>query len=290
MKVLVTGASGKLGRASCSALVAHGHEVRALDVRFRPGVAVRLELGDLKDELDVYRHVEGMDAVVHLGNHPNIWAGPSPQRILWENTAMNINVFRAARELGVERLVFASSVQVMFPFEEGRDAGAEAIRYLPLDGDVPANPGTNEYGLSKEFGERLLEETSRREPAMVCAALRFPGLATEQRQQQMDRWAKVSRQWLWLGEGLSHLYFEDAADLIVACLDKLAPGYHRFFPAISIDLIDKAPSAIARELYPKAEIRRSLDDLGSLVDVSRITELTGWRPERRLHARLDEES
>lgn len=288
MKVLVTGASGKLGRATCAALVEQGFEVRAVDARFRPNLAIKLELGDLKNELEVYRFVEGADAVVHLANHPNLRAGPSPQRVLSENTAMNINVFRAARELGIKRLLFASSIQAMFPFEEGKDPGPEVIQTLPLDGDVPANPGSNEYGLSKEFGERLLEETSRREPSMTCAALRFPGLANEHWQQDIDRWGKsVSREWLSLGEGLSHLYFEDAATLIAACLTQLGPGFHRFFPALTHDLVGMCPSAIAAEFYPHARVTRPLDELGSLIDITRITELVGWKPERRLRMRYD---
>jgi len=180
MKVLVTGAAGRLGSAVCAHLVQAGHEVKATDYKHREGLPVKLVHADLRDEIAVYSLLEGCDAVAHLGNHANLMAGPSPQRLLAENTAMNANVFRAAVDVGIRRVVFASSVQAILKVPNGMRAEAPyAIPYLPLDGSVPSNPGSNFYALSKEFGERMLQELCLAQLDLVATSLRFPVLSGE---------------------------------------------------------------------------------------------------------------
>src|SRR5262245_51462292 len=134
-KVLVTGATGKLGEKTCEALLRRGFDVRATDQKMPPECEFDVELGDLKDEYFVHRLVRGVNAVVHLGNHPNAFAGPSPQRILAENTQMNANVFQATVQHGVERLVFASSVQAFLYTNFERRPSSFRLPYLPLDGN-----------------------------------------------------------------------------------------------------------------------------------------------------------
>ena len=156
MKVLVTGAAGNLGSVVCRVLVARGHEVRAADQRHRAGLPVRIDYADVRDELSVYRLVDGMDAVVHLANHPHPASGPTPAALLTENVAMNTNVFTAALELGVSRIVFSSTVQVMCTFSWPREPRTTfPLPYLPLDGHCPPSTLTNPYALSKYFAEEF---------------------------------------------------------------------------------------------------------------------------------------
>jgi hypothetical protein len=67
--------------------------MRATDLRFAANFPVRIDVGDLRDELFVHRVTEGCDTVVHLGNHPNALGGLSPQRLLAENSTMNAHFF-----------------------------------------------------------------------------------------------------------------------------------------------------------------------------------------------------
>src|SRR5256885_4220519 len=99
MAIVVTGASGKTGRAVVTDLVAHGYQVRAVDIAGAPGdrgkladVGAPLVRADLTDFGDTVDALTGVDAVVHLA------AIPAPglvtdARTFTSNTAMNSNVF-----------------------------------------------------------------------------------------------------------------------------------------------------------------------------------------------------
>ncbi len=283
MKVLVTGASGRLGSVLCAHLREAGHEVKAVDYRHREGLNFKLIHADLRDEIQVYGLLEGCDAVAHLGNHPNLVAGPSPQRILAENTAMNANVFRGALDLGIRRIVFASSVQAIIKIPNGMRAEPPyEIPYLPLDGSVSTNPGPNFYALSKEFGERMLQELSAAEPELAATAIRFPVLVGEN---WIDRFIAhgkpAARSVFNFGEVLGYLMFSDAAELVVAALEKQRPGYHQYYPAQTLEVRGVSVADLIREFYPTVPLRRPIEEIEALVDLSTLRETLGWAPKHR---------
>jgi nucleoside-diphosphate-sugar epimerase len=287
MKVLVTGAAGKLGSVTCRVLAERGFDVRATDRRFRPDLPVKLEIADLCDELTAYRLLDGCDALVHLGNYPNVSAGPSYASTLADNVRMNANYFYAAVDRGLSRIVFASSIQVMIPYDD-RQTAPRAIPYLPLDGRAPRNPGRNPYGLSKEAGERLLETSSAVTPGLACTALRFPGLRSEESRELLARAPRpFPRRFANLHEVGAHLFFDDAARLIADVLERQAPGYHQYFPATFPDLGDYPLGDLLREEYPDVKLLRPVHALGDLIDTSQITEEVGWKPEHRLAYELE---
>ena len=128
MRTLVTGAAGKLGSQVVAALVRAGHEVRATDSRFRADLSVPLRPANLLDEHALYPLLEGCDALVHLGNHPNHFAGPSPQRLLAENTSMNANAFFAAIDSGAS--------WGYFDFRRIRERYEDGFQSLPVDWSI----------------------------------------------------------------------------------------------------------------------------------------------------------
>jgi nucleoside-diphosphate-sugar epimerase len=285
--VLVTGATGKLGSHACQALARQGYEVRATDQKMAPGFPFEVEVGDLLDEYFAHRLVRGVHAVVHLGNHPNAFAGPSPQRILAENTQMNANVFQACLQHGVSRVVFASSVQAFLYTNFERLVPPFRVPYLPLDGRAPSAPGPNTYGQSKEFGERMLQLACAERPTLSATALRFPMLVGEHLVQRFESIRSFSPHSFNLSECLSHLTFEDAAELIRAVVERGAPGYHQYFPALAKELAGRSNADLVREYFPEARLVRPLAELTELIDISEITRDLGWRPTRRIVVPLD---
>jgi nucleoside-diphosphate-sugar epimerase len=106
MRVLLTGAAGLVGRPAYD-LLAHRHEVTALDVRPVPGVddAVRADVLDLAE---LRRLMEGHDAVVNTIMAPNpSYAEGGPGFTI--NVTGLYHLLEAARTCGVSRFVHTSS-------------------------------------------------------------------------------------------------------------------------------------------------------------------------------------
>ncbi len=285
--ILVTGATGNLGAAVSRTLLERGHRIRATDLRYAKGFPARVELGDLRDELFVYRVVDGADVVVHLGNYPNQFAGPSPQALLSDNVRMNANVFLAAQDCGVRTIVFASSVQVMLRREDHSSDKVPAIPYLPLDGDLPPNPGRNTYALSKEFAERMLRLMVDSDQALSATAIRFPMLVTEWLLRRFQATRRTPPAFVDFAGCLAHLFLSDAGALIADVVERRLPGYHQYFPAQTFELRGYPLADIVREWYPEAELRRPLAELESLIDISAITRDVGWSPKERISIEID---
>jgi nucleoside-diphosphate-sugar epimerase len=205
--------------------------------------------------------------------------------VLSDNTSTNVNVFHAAVDLGVRRIVFASSLQAMVRLEEGRPLEPPyGIPYFPLDGDAPANPGYNFYGLSKELGERLLRVLAERFPEFVCTSLRFPFLAGEG---FLDRIKQpLLREALNFAEGLTHLQFGDAARLIGLVLERQAPGYHQYFPAQSLSVVGYSPPQLLADFFADTPLRRPRAEITNLVDLSALERDLDFRPSPPLTVEL----
>ncbi|WP_426517983.1 NAD-dependent epimerase/dehydratase family protein [Diaminobutyricibacter sp. McL0618] len=144
MKVLVTGASGFLGRAVASALAARGDDVRTLQRRPSGVVGVADVRGDVTDTASVRAAVEGVDAIVHLAAKVSlVGAAADFDRV---NVGGTRTVLREARAAGVRRFVHVSSPSVAH-------AGASLVG----DPTLPADPGRarGDYARTKAAGERL---------------------------------------------------------------------------------------------------------------------------------------
>jgi nucleoside-diphosphate-sugar epimerase len=282
MKVLVTGAAGLLGSQSVALLARAGHEVRATDQRFSADLPVRLELANLLDEHAIYPLVRGMDAVVHLGNHPNRFAGPSPQRLLAENVSMNANVFFAALDSGVRRIVFSSSIQVMLQSALVR-VEPHTLPYLPLDGDAPPDPGDNPYAQSKQFGEEMLRLATRIHPDLRATVLRYPMLVGAQFLGRFEPFGGiVTSGMLHLGEATAHLFFEDAAELVVHAVERQATGYHQYLPAQTFKVKNLEVPKLVERYYPNVRRTRPLESMDTLIDLESLERDLGWKPAQRI--------
>ena len=278
MKVVLTGASGRLGAHVCRKLAEAGHEIKAVDKVYRADLPARMEVADLLHREFCYRLLEGAEALVHLANHPNAESG-DPQRVFGENMAMNMNVFQAAADLKVPRVVFASSVQVFSgPLAPGEVATIPP--YLPLDGNAPPHP-VNTYALSKALTEGMLAYFARRS-SLRGVALRFPGI--------MHRLGANNTTWAHStdphrrNEAFAFLHVDDAAALVAAVLAADPPGFHTYFPSARGDILGKSVPDLIRELYPQVPLRKPIDEIEHLVDLSALEQDLHWSPQVPIHA------
>ena len=117
MRVLVTGGCGFIGSNLAVALKADGHVVRVLD-NLSTGRADSLDLdevdlvrGDVRDEAATRIATSGIDAVVHLAAQPGVlMSRERPIEDFETNLRGLLNVLAGARQAGVQRVVFASSM------------------------------------------------------------------------------------------------------------------------------------------------------------------------------------
>ncbi|MWA10308.1 NAD-dependent epimerase/dehydratase family protein [Streptomyces sp. BA2] len=144
--VLLTGAAGGLGTLMRGLLPAYGYELRLLDVRPIEGEPDAIT-ADLADKKALREAVRGVDAVIHLAG---ISLESSFDKILRANIEGTYNLYEAAREEGVGRVVFASSNHAV-GFTP-RPVGDDPLIAV----DAPRRPDTF-YGLSKSFGEDLAQ-------------------------------------------------------------------------------------------------------------------------------------
>ena len=171
MRILVTGGSGNVGRAAVTRLVGHGHEVRVIGRR--AGLTIEgaeYAVCDVTDFGAVREQVRGIEAVVHLAAipHPSIAPG---QEVFRVNCTGTFNVYRAAADEGIRRVVSASSINAL-----GYYFGVKAfsLRYLPVDEDHPTST-TDPYSYSKQVLEATAAYFWRREGISgVC--LRLPAV------------------------------------------------------------------------------------------------------------------
>lgn len=175
MKVLVTGGSGRLGRAAIAELIAHGHE--AINADQTPpsgeaqGTAVRFVKTDLTDVGEVAGALHGCDAVIHLGAIPSPY-GHADEVVFRNNTQSTFAMLHAASLLGIKRAAIASSVSAYGMAWTNKPFGP---LYAPLDEDHPLLVH-DPYGLSKEVDERTAAMIHRR-TGMMIACLRFHWIA-----------------------------------------------------------------------------------------------------------------
>lgn len=270
MKVVVTGATGHLGRAVMRELAAAGHDVTGLDKQAgRWGRASRRI--DLLDHARVEEALAGAEAVVHLANHTHC-RGPTRHRVLRENVTMNFNVFEAARVAGARLMVFASSIQVVRSERQLNDPVARSgLPWLPLDGNIPACP-TNAYALSKQIGEDMLRYYVRN-AGTTAVAVRFPYLLAE----APPAGGRVMKN-PFLDEAFTWLSYADGARLVRAVLAAPLQGFHVFFPAAPRPLVGETAEALRQRYYPNVPLK-SPAPLASLVDCRALHDATGWHPQ-----------
>lgn len=110
MRVLVTGASGLLGRAVAAELISAGHEVRCFQRRPSGVAGAEDLLGSVTEPDEVASAVSGQDAVVHLAAKVSLAGDPVEFDLV--NVAGTRHLMDAARSEGIERFVYVSSPSV----------------------------------------------------------------------------------------------------------------------------------------------------------------------------------
>lgn len=154
MRIAVTGGSGFIGSHVVDALIAAGHEIRVIDYGVKPHRGdVEFINADVVDFHAVLSATKGMEYVFHLAAVSNVnHAYARPVYCVQLNVAGTANVLQAARENGVKRVFFASTVWV---YSGCRDSHVheDSPLYMPGAGHV--------YTSTKIAGEFLCHDYNK---------------------------------------------------------------------------------------------------------------------------------
>jgi uronate dehydrogenase len=142
-RLLITGAAGRLGRILRAEMSAFADHLRLTDIADMGEAAPHEELVqcDLASFADVLPLAEGVDAIIHAGGVP---VENTFELILNGNILGTYNIYEAARQKGVKRVIYTSSNHAIGFYD----------RTETIDASVPHRPDSL-YGLSKCFAEDL---------------------------------------------------------------------------------------------------------------------------------------
>ena len=269
MKVTITGASGKAGRAVVKALVDRGHEVLAVDlVAPRDPLAGSLVV-DLTDMGQALECLAGSKAVVHLAAIPA--SGIRTEETTFRtNMGSTYNVFEAARLLGLERVVWASSETILgLPFEREQPA------YAPIDEDHPAFPQSS-YAISKLLAEELARQLNRW-TATPFVALRFSNIM------EPDDYAAFPTYWEDPTLRRWNLWgYVDARDVGRSCalaLEADVSGAEHVIVAAADTVMNRPSRELMAECYPSVPYRPTAGEHDTLLSIEKARRLLGYEPQ-----------
>ena len=283
-QIVVTGGSGKAGRAVVRDLVEHGYDVVNVDVvpadpRHAP--FLRADLTDLGEAIEALR---GADAVVHLA------AIPAPrirtvERTFEINILSTYNVFSAAAQLGLDRVVWASSETVLglpFGHRHARNLLDPAAApghhaepdYVPIDEEHPLRPHSS-YSLSKVNGEEMARQFAR------WSHIPFVGLRFSAIREPAD-YASFPEYWSdpHLGEWNVWAYV-DARDVGQACRLALTAdltGAEVFIIAAGDTTMDRPNTELVEACFPSVPLRPGTGDFDTLLSIDKARRVLGYAP------------
>ncbi|MFF0176751.1 NAD-dependent epimerase/dehydratase family protein [Micromonospora profundi] len=287
-RVVVTGATGKLGRAVVTHLRAVGVDVLAVDraggrdPRDVDGEFLLVDLTDYGQVVEAFtggadEHAGGVEAIVHLA------AVPAPGLMsnattFANNSAATYNVFAAARAAGIRHVVWASSETVLgLPFDTPPP-------YAPVDEEYAPRPEST-YSLNKALEEEMARHFCRWDPELVMVGLRFSNVMDVEDYAafpSFDADPRARRWNLW-----GYIDARDGAQAVERALAHDRPGADVFIIANADTVMTRSSASLMAEVYPGVEIRRELGEHETLLSIDKARRVLGFKPRHSWRNHVD---
>ncbi len=274
MRVVVTGGSGKGGKWVVRDLREHGHDVVNVDLVPDGAPNNLFLLTDITDEGQVHDVVRGADAIVHFAAIPA--PGLRPEGETFRINALSTwNVFHAAADAGVGRVIWASSETVLgLPFDRPPD-------FAPIDETITPRPESS-YALSKLVGETLAAQTSRL-TGIPFLGFRISNIMEPDDYKRFPSWQAdpLIRKWnLW-----GYVDARDVATAVRNALEAELSGAEICIVAAADTVMERDSADLMAEVFPDVPLRRTVKGRETLLSIDRAHELIGYQP---AHTWLDE--
>ncbi|EPS95229.1 NAD-binding protein [Fomitopsis schrenkii] len=278
--VVVTGGSGKLGRATVVELQQHGWQVINMDRAAPPKDAPKDAIymyADLEDMGQIMENLIEVDtkykapvAVVHLAAlpAPGMAASSTQFRL---NAMSTYNILEASRKLGIKNLVLASSETLL-----GLPFAPWVPDYIPVDENSPRRP-ESAYSLSKLVGEVMAEEYCRWDPTTKVVSLRFSNVMALEDYKDFDGWQHDPklRKWNLFG----YIDARDGAQGIRKGLEAKYTGHHQYLIANSNTTMRKPNSEIVPLCFPGVKYTPTKGSNDTLLSIEKARRELGFEPQ-----------
>jgi nucleoside-diphosphate-sugar epimerase len=289
MRLLITGARGKVGRVTVATAMAAGHEVIATDliapVYERPApdepAYVQADLTDAGSAYALVASFGPFDAIVHSAAIPEPTRNP-PHVVFHNNLQGVFNLLEAAVRLGLPRFVNVSSETVPGFFFPERPFAPD---YLPIDEEHPVRP-QDPYALAKSFGEQLCDAAVARSDLRALSIrpswVQWEGnYARNLGPQIRDPDEPSAGYW-------AYIDIYDLADALLLAAGSDVPGHE----VVYIASPDAASTLTLPELLERHGIEVELkalarEDAGG-ISIEKARRLLGYEPTRSWRDYLDE--
>jgi len=282
--IVVTGGSGKAGRAVCRHLVERGYNVLNIDMQASSDPVcpmLKVDLTDFAQVMDAmqwsggkdhpFRKFRTPDAVVHFA------AIPAPDLQSEEvtfrtNITSTYNVFDAALRAGVQRIVWASSETTLgLPFSPENPPA-----YAPVDEDHPMRP-ESAYSLSKDLGEEMARQMARWNPGTSFIGLRLSNVMEPRDYARFATWQDTPhfREWnLW-----GYIDARDCAQAVRRALHVDLVGADHFIIANADSAMLRPSADLMAEVFPDVPLRGSVTGTQTLLSIEKARRVLGYEPE-----------
>jgi nucleoside-diphosphate-sugar epimerase len=237
-RLMVTGATGFIGRSLCRKLSNLGYQISGISKSGGTTNNILIDSVDCIDQEVVNRYCQGksFNGIIHLAaSVPPSFYGEEAKRSLLENVQMTINLLEVFRKQGKGVFIYASSSSV-YGYPER----------LPVLEEKPVQPD-GFYPLGKFFGELLCQQYQK-EPNLLIAILRIsapygPGMRKETVIRKFIKKALLSEDLTLYGTGSrsqDFTYIEDITNAIVKAYQTRVTGIFNISTGISTSMRDLA--------------------------------------------------
>jgi len=281
-RIVVTGGSGKAGRAVIRELIEHEYSVVNVDL-VPPADPLchflKADLNDMGQAVDALRRAAGTverrrpfelaDAVVHLAGIPA--PGLAPDVTTFQNNLMTTyNVFSAATMLGLKRVVWASS-ETLFGLPFTREMPA----FAPITEEHPMLP-ENGYALAKGLAEEMARQMHRWNPDTSFMGLRISNIIDPLEYAMFADWQNDPniRKWnLW-----SYVDSRDVAQACRLALEATHVGADQCIIAAADTVMGRPSRDLMAKSFPQVPITRAVGEFESLQSTAKAQRLIGYVP------------
>jgi GDP-D-mannose 3',5'-epimerase len=304
-RVAVTGGAGFLGSHIARRLIQDGHEVSIID-DFSSGSMDNLrdlgadpacKKGDLKDYGFAKESLRGADEVFHfaaeVGSVAYLHGSQERELATFQaNVVIDSNVFRACRELGVGKVIYASSVSV-YPFDKQQGSH---VKFKEEDAERRVNPEGG-YGWSKVVAEKQLamaEGTAWGVARIFHAYGRNIYLRPDRSQVIASLMSKAIRfpeeEFVVWGDGTQRrcfVYIDDALDALFRLRDHVAKKGNLTVNVGTTEehsvkeLAEMIVELSGKKIKMRFDRSKPTGALNRMPDLTKVKKILGWEPKTR---------